>query len=110
MKKRETERELIDGINKSLDNIEFMVGFTIRPRQRFRAGQRVEFSPMAIRKGISRGRKGGVVTGKVVSVSDGFTIDVLLDGYKRPHGYHHMFFVPSCKRKASPKPKQGSVR
>lgn len=93
MKKRAkgpTVEELIHEIGKRLDSLEEVMAFTTRANARFVGGEKVKLSDRAQRKGLRL--KGGVRTGKVVSVSDGLTIDVLVDGYKRPHTYHHMYF------------------
>lgn len=96
-----TVSELIADINKRLDNIECLTSWLVKAEHRFRVGQRVEFSAAAERAGLTRQRKGGVRTGKVVGVS-GFTVDVLLDGYKKSRGFQHGFFVLSSKRKKTP--------
>ena len=85
-------RELISQINERLDSIETLMSFSISAMQRFRVGQRVKFSPAAKRAGVSTRTKRGVQKGRVVGM-DGFTVRVLLDGYKKPHAYHHIFFV-----------------
>jgi hypothetical protein len=99
-RKELTAAQLIDQINKRLDNIEELFAWLVRAEQRFRIGSRVEFSPYADRRGISRGRKGGVRTGRVVSM-DEFSVGVMLDGYTRPHSFHHTFFQPTTKRKGA---------
>lgn len=102
-----TAATLIADINARLDNIEELMAWTIRADQRFRVGSRVEFSPTADRRGLSMGRKDGVRTGKVTKV-DGFAIDVLLDGYAKPRGFHNKFFMPSNRRPTrKPKPAKG---
>lgn len=96
--KDRTVMEVIDDINERLDRIEELASFSIRSNQRFKKGQRVKFSAKAYRANIANGRKGGVTTGRVVRVGDGFSMDVLLDGYKKPTGYHHSFFDPIGKK------------
>lgn len=88
-----TVSELIDEINARLDSLEDMISFTIRADSRFRVGQRVRLNEKAKQRHI-RGKR-GVATGRVVRLSDSFTMDVLLDGYKQPRGYHHSFFDPA---------------
>lgn len=82
---------IIDGINKKLDNLEELIYWRIGADERFRKGQRVQFSAIADRRGMSKGRKGGVRKGRVTGIH-GTSIEVLLDGYTRPKGFHHMFF------------------
>jgi hypothetical protein len=86
--------ETIDRINERLDSVEDLVAFMVRAEQRFKPGQRVKFSPMADRKGITKRIKGKVRRGKVVGTS-GFSVSVILDGYKRPHSFLHSFFEPA---------------
>lgn len=85
--------QVIDSIQAKLALLEEYAAWTIRGNQRFKIGQRVEFSRKAKEKTISDRTKGGVTRGKVTAI-DGFILKVLLDGYKRPHGYHHSFFNP----------------
>jgi hypothetical protein len=90
-KTEETVESILDDIEKRLDALEDVMSFTVRSNQRFKKGQRVQFSAKADRAGVSRTR-GRVRMGRVVEVGDGFTMKVLLDGYKKPHSYHHAFF------------------
>lgn len=90
------EKELLANlleISERLAAIEYTLNWTILAKQRFLVGDKVKFSPQARRDGINERTKGGVQTGQVVAVDDGFSIKVLLKGYKRPTSYHHMFFV-----------------
>ena len=87
-------QKLIRQINEKLDAIEDLMAWRILARERFKVGQRVEFSRSADRSGISKGRKGGVRRGRIVSIDDGCGVVVLLDGYKKPTGFHHAFFNP----------------
>jgi hypothetical protein len=84
---------IIREIQKRLDNIEDLLAFKILASDRFRKGQRVKFSPAAFRKGVAR-RRSVPIKGRVVAVSNSFTLTVLLDGYKKPTRYHHAFFDP----------------
>jgi hypothetical protein len=99
-----TEREakkygkIIDSINQRLDHIEEMAAWLVSAEQRFKKGQRVQFSPAADRRGISARRKGGVRRGTVTGFG-GFSVDVLLDGHKKPMGFHHLFFDPIKRTK-----------
>lgn len=84
-------RRTLERIKTGLDNIEDHMVWLITPIQRFHLNQRVEFS--------RRARKRGFPTRKasfkgVVKAINGFSISVLLDGYKRTHSYHHAFFNP----------------
>lgn len=98
-KKPETVESLITDIEKRLDAIEDVMSFMVRSNVRFKKGQRVQFSAKADRAGISRRVKGRVRKGRVVEVGDGFTMKVLLDGYKNPRSYHHAFFDKAGGRK-----------
>jgi hypothetical protein len=88
---------IIAAIEKRLDNIEELSGFAIAACLRFKKGQRVQFSPLADRRRISQGRKGGVRKGTVVRTRN-FTVTVLLDGYKQPRDYFHPFFEKVGRR------------
>lgn len=92
-------RSLIDSIEKRIDGLEEGMFWLIRPDQRFKVGQRVQFSAIADRRMISARTKGGVRTGKVVKVERAVSIVVLLDGYRTPRSYHHMFFEPTKRRR-----------
>jgi hypothetical protein len=92
-----TERELgkvraeLPEIRASLDTIAAHMMWLIRAEQRFRIGRRVEFSRRARDRGFPKRKQSakGVIKG-----FDGFSVDVLLDGYKHRHTYHHAFFNP----------------
>ena len=90
--------KVIDSIEKRLDAIEDVMSFMIKASQRFKKGNRVEFNARADKSGVSSRTKGRVRTGTVLDVDDGWSVKVLLDGYKRPHSYHHSFF-DKVKRK-----------
>lgn len=92
-KKEQTVESLIGDINQRLDAIEDMAAWLVKAEQRFRKGQRVQFSAAADRRTVSARTKGGVRTGKVIK-ADGYLVTVLLDGYKSPRSYHHSFFEP----------------
>lgn len=83
---------LIEQINKRLDNMEELTMWSVRANQRFKKGQRVRLSSLAVRRGLKL--KGGGTKGTVVNVSNVSSVDVLPDGYKRPHGYFHGFWEP----------------
>lgn len=89
-----TIESTIEDIGKRLDHLEEMLYWLIPATERFEEGDRVEFSEIADRKLISERTKAGVRTGKVVAVKNFYTVTVLLDGYKRPKSFHHMFFNP----------------
>lgn len=91
-KKTESVRDLINEIHRKFDNIEDLMAWQIRAEQRFKKGQRVEFSRSAARHHVAKA-KHGVKKGTVLKV-DGFCITVLLDGYKTPQSYQHSFFNP----------------
>jgi predicted trehalose synthase len=91
-----TVDKVIAEIHAKLNTIEEHLAFLIRAEDRFRVGQRVEFSRVAHRKHIptrKRSLKG------VVKKVHGFSIDVHLDGMKKPRGFHHMFFNPVTGQK-----------
>jgi len=90
MDQRKLAKEL-DVILKRLDDIELLMAFMVRANQRFKEGQRVRFSHLADRRGISAGRKHGVRTGTVIEAGDGFTVKLKLDGYRRAFNIHHAF-------------------
>ena len=83
---------VIEQINKRLDSIEEMSAWLVKANQRFKKGQRVRLSPMALRRGFKL--KGGGTKGTVTNVDGGFSVDILPDGYKKPHGYFHGFWEP----------------
>lgn len=91
-KEKSAVLKLCEKITKKLNNLEDLMAFSIRANQRFVKGQRVQFSDAADRSGITHRIKGGVRKGRVVKVSEGFTVTVLLDGYKKPTDYNHSFF------------------
>lgn len=78
-------------IRKLLDSIEDNYVWLIKTDARFRIGQRVEFSRRARRRGINSRTKSD--TGIIKNIS-GFSIVVLLDGYKHTKSFHHAFFNP----------------
>ena len=85
-------------IEERLAGIEDVMSFMVKASQRFKKGDRVEFNAKADKRLISERRKGGVRTGTVQGLSDGWTMTVLLDGYKKPREFHHSFF-DKVKRK-----------
>lgn len=87
-------RCVINRIEEKLHLLEEYAAWTIRAEQRFKIGQRVEFSRKADEAGVSRGKKKGAKKGRVKSIVGAFFINVLLDGYSRPSSYHHSFFNP----------------
>lgn len=96
-KKQLTNTELIEAINKRIDRIEELVAWRVLAKERFKVGQRVQFSAAADRKTISDRRKNGVRTGTVKGM-DAYWMDVLLDGYKQTRSFHHMFFDPMTRK------------
>lgn len=86
------EEITLDDIIKRLDSIEDLLGWKMLAADRFDVGEKVTFSPKAFRKRIASRRKS--TTGKVTKVSTHYSIEVLLDGYKRPSSFHHSFFDP----------------
>lgn len=95
-KKVETVETIVAEIKQRLEAIEDVMSFMVRSNQRFRKGQRVQFSARAERRGITRGRR--VHRGRVVEAGNSFVIKVLLDGRKRPQSFHHSFFDPVGRR------------
>jgi len=89
----------ISEIKEILSRLEESAAWTVKASQRFVIGDRVEFIPSADSHGIGQRTKRGVRTGKIVAISSDFIISVLLDGYKKPSGYHHSFFVSTTKKK-----------
>jgi hypothetical protein len=97
MKKAEKSVEqrtaaVIEDIKAKLTLIEDYMMWLIQADQRFKLGQRVEWSRRARQLGFPHRKcaeKGGIVKGL-----DSFSVDVLLDGYRRPHSFHHAFFNP----------------
>jgi len=84
-------KEELPEIRSGLDAIESHMAWLIKADQRFARGQRVEWS--------RAGRKRGYPHRKIaqqgsVKGMDDFSLVVLLDGYKKPHSFHHSFFNP----------------
>lgn len=89
-------------IEERLAGVEDVMSFMVKASQRFKKGDRVEFNAKADKRLISERTKGGVRTGTVMAVDDGWSVKVLLDGYKHPSSYHHSFFDKvKRKRKAA---------
>lgn len=88
----------IDGIERSLTEIEDMMSWMVKSKDRFKVGQAVRFSKKAVEKGVAYRRKRGVQTGRVVEVSDLPRVKILLDGYKVASWYHQSFFDPVRRR------------
>lgn len=86
-------------IEERLAGIEDVMSFMVKASQRFKKGDRVEFNAKADKRLISERRKNGVRTGTVMSVDDGWSMKVLLDGYKHPSSYHHSFFDKVKRRR-----------
>lgn len=78
-------------IHAGLDAIEGHMIWLIAPEQRFRIGQRVVFGRRARARGFPKRKQSDK---GVVKRIEGFSLVVLLDGYRRPHTYHHAFFNP----------------
>jgi hypothetical protein len=84
-------RDTIAEIKQGLDAIEDHMIWQIKPEQRFKIGQRVEFGRRARERGFpqrKRSAKG------IVKAIDGFNLVVLLDFYARPKSFYHAFFNP----------------
>lgn len=82
-------RALLAEIRAKLSIIESHLMWMITAEQRFRIGQRVEFSRRARERGFpkrKRSEKG------FVKAVNSFSVVVKLDGYKQTHSYHHAFF------------------
>lgn len=82
--------ETVAVISDKLDAISEYMAWMIRSEQRFRVGQRVEWS----RKGRKAGflRKNMINRRGTVKELSGFSIVVKLDGQKQQRSYHHSFF------------------
>jgi hypothetical protein len=89
--KKPTVESLIAEIKARLTTIEEYMAWLIRADQRFKVGQRVEWSRAGKRAGFPH-RK--VAQRGTVRALDSLSIEVLLDGYTRPHSFHHSFFNP----------------
>lgn len=76
-------------INKRLDVIVERMSWLIKAEQRFKVGQRVEWSRQARRQGFPT-RK--VAQKGTVKAIQGFSVVVKLDGLKQVNSYHHSFF------------------
>lgn len=98
-KKEQDVKALLTDIEKKLDSIALLTAFMVPSSARFKKGQRVQFSIAADRAGITN-TKGRVRKGRVVKVSNGPSVKVLMDGYKQPHSYNHSFFEPITRRGA----------
>lgn len=83
--------QTIDRINEKLDGILDQMSWHIRAEQRFRVGQRVQWSASGIKKGMPRRKCAKRGTVKAVN---GFSVTVKLDGLKQATSYHHGFFNP----------------
>lgn len=97
-KAKDSIESILADIEKRLNDIEDVMSFMVRSSQRFKKGQRVQFSAKAERAGITR-TKGGVRKGRVIEAGDSFLMKVLMDGYRKPHTYHHAFFEPVGRRR-----------
>lgn len=84
--------KLIELIQQKLKVIEEYSAWQIHADQRFKPGQRVEFSRKAIER-IGPGKL-SVTKGRIVEIQDAFGVTVQLDGCKQPGSYHHSFFNP----------------
>lgn len=93
-KTKETAASLCQSIHRHLDNIEDMWAWSIKAAQRFKVGQRVEFSKKADRNGITRRIKGNARRGVVVALTPGCSMKVKIDGYSAARGFHHSFWNP----------------
>lgn len=89
--KKPTVQSLIAEIKARLETIEEYMAWLIRADQRFKVGQRVEWSRKARRGGYPH-RK--VAQRGTVKALDSLSIEVLLDGYTRRHTFHHSHFNP----------------
>lgn len=95
-KKQKVEKsipQLLAQIEEKLKAIEEYAAWMVRGDQRFKVGQRVQFSRKAIEQGFSRGDKRGK-KGKVLAIENGFWLKVQIDGLKHPKDFHHSFFNP----------------
>jgi hypothetical protein len=80
----------LDAIKERIDKLVSLAMWAILAEQRFCVGDRVTFSPQAIRQGMNKRRKSQF--GRVEEVSDHFSIKVRLDGAKKATSWHHAFF------------------
>lgn len=93
MKDKREALQIIADINERLDRVEELLMWTITSEQRFKRGQRVQFNERADRSGVSSRTKRGVRKGRVTHLN-GFSVLVLMDGYKHAKSFHHGFFDP----------------
>lgn len=93
--KEEDIATIVRQIDERLTVLEDLAAWMVRADQRFGVGQRVQFNAEGERQGLAKRAQGGKVVGL-----DGFMVSVLLDGYVRPHSFHHSFFDPARRRKA----------
>lgn len=90
--KKQTTVELIAEIHEKLDMVESHLAWLITPSQRFKVGQRIEFSKRALRRNMipkTRSAARGVIRG-----FDGFSVRVMMDDRKHANSYHHVFLNP----------------
>jgi hypothetical protein len=80
----------LDAIKDRVDELNNLAVWAILANMRFAMGDRVTFSPRAIREGMNKRRKSQY--GTVLEVTDHFSIKVQMDGVKRPSTWHHAFF------------------
>lgn len=84
-------KEQLKKIGERLDSLQDLVAWLVPADHRFRKRQRVKFSAKSERRGVAR-RRGGVIPRGTVVGTAGFSVNVLLDGYKKPQSFHHSFF------------------
>lgn len=80
----------LDAVKDRVDKIYELAKWAILASQRFEVGDRVTFSPLAHRSGLTQRRRSQF--GTVTAVSTHFSINVRLDGVKRATGWHHSCF------------------
>lgn len=86
----------IEAISAKLEIIEEHMAWLIRPEERFRVGQRVEWSAKGLKSGFPTRKKSKKGTVKAIN---SFSIVVKLDGRTRNETYHHAFFNPVIGQK-----------
>jgi hypothetical protein len=91
MKNDENIKEVLSDIRAQLNEIEEHLQWSLFAEQRFRIGDKVEWSRKARRQGFPR-RK--VAQRGVIKGMNGFNVVVQLLGTKKSQKFHHAFFNP----------------
>lgn len=93
------EKEVVSQLKelkKQLTGILELHMWGIRADQRLKKNGRVELSVFGRDRGFKF--KGGTSTATVVGFGGTQSVKVLIDGYKQPKSFHHMFWQPTHKK------------